>query len=55
MLTTHEQQQPLLEMKHLHVDFDKQSGGVAVNDLSFAILEHEILAVVGESGSGTSV
>ncbi|MDR2222188.1 MAG: ABC transporter ATP-binding protein [Flavobacteriaceae bacterium] len=47
---------PLLEVKHLQVDFlqEKTWKTVIVNS-SFCIAENEILGIVGESGSGKSV
>ncbi len=45
-----------LEIKDLTVRFDTEGGEVrAVNDISYAIEEGEVLGVVGESGSGKSV
>jgi len=52
---------PLLEVEHLKVYFPVRSGVVfdrgaghvhAVDDVSFALAEHETLGVVGESGCG---
>jgi peptide/nickel transport system ATP-binding protein len=43
--------QPILEVDHLTVRFGAQS---AVKDLSFAVHENEMLALVGESGCGKS-
>jgi peptide/nickel transport system ATP-binding protein len=47
---------PLLEVKHLSVEFPSRRGAlVAVDDVSFSIDEGEVLGVVGESGAGKSV
>ncbi len=49
------QNQPLLEVKHLSVDYQAGSGTVhAVNDVSFTLWRGEILGLAGESGSGKS-
>jgi peptide/nickel transport system ATP-binding protein len=49
------QQQPLLEVKHLSVDYEAASGTVhAVDDVSFTLRRGEILGLAGESGSGKS-
>jgi peptide/nickel transport system ATP-binding protein len=49
------EQQPLLEVKHLSVDYEAGSGTVhAVNDVSFTLRRGEILGLAGESGSGKS-
>lgn len=46
----------ILEVKDLSVSFYTEEGVVpAVDDLSFALKEHEVLAIVGESGCGKSV
>ena len=46
---------PLLEVKHLHVDYLAASGTVhAVTDVSFSLQRGEILGLAGESGSGKS-
>jgi peptide/nickel transport system ATP-binding protein len=43
----------LLEIEHLHVDFDVGDGDVsAVSDVSLRIAEGEIFGLVGESGCG---
>jgi peptide/nickel transport system ATP-binding protein len=48
-------QQPLLEVKHLSVDYEAANGTVhAVNDVSFTLRRGEILGLAGESGSGKS-
>ncbi len=45
----------LLEVNHLHVDYNAANGTVhAVNDVSFALERGEILGLAGESGSGKS-
>lgn len=47
---------PLLEIKHLSVDFLTQRETIhAVKDVSFNIAQGQTLALVGESGSGKSV
>lgn len=51
-----EKVQNILEVKNLSVTFYTEEGAVpAVDDLSFCLQEHEILAIVGESGCGKSV
>ena len=46
----------LLEVDNLRVEFPTRRGTlVAVDDVSFAIDEGEVLGVVGESGAGTSL
>jgi peptide/nickel transport system ATP-binding protein len=47
---------PLLEVKHLRVEFPSRRGTlVAVDDVSFQIEPGEVLGVVGESGAGKSL
>ncbi|MEM8752651.1 MAG: ABC transporter ATP-binding protein [Pseudomonadota bacterium] len=47
---------PVLDVKGLETLFHVRDGAVhAVNDVSFALREGELLGVVGESGSGKSV
>jgi dipeptide transport system ATP-binding protein len=47
---------PLLEIEDLHVEFALQGGTLhAVEGVSFALEEGEVLGIVGESGSGKSV
>jgi peptide/nickel transport system ATP-binding protein len=47
---------PLLEVRHLRVEFPTRRGTlVAVDDVSFAIAPGEVLGVVGESGAGKSL
>src|SRR5579862_6942327 len=49
------QKQPLLEVKHLSVDYQAGNGTVhAVDDVSFTLRRGEILGLAGESGSGKS-
>ncbi|MCX7560653.1 ABC transporter ATP-binding protein [Sulfitobacter sp. F26204] len=49
-------QHPLLEVRDLHTYFHTFSGTVkAVNGVSFAINEGEVMGLVGESGGGKSV
>jgi oligopeptide/dipeptide ABC transporter ATP-binding protein len=46
----------LLEVKHLCIDFQTDSGKVrAVDDISFSIHRGEIVGLVGESGAGKSL
>ena len=48
--------QPLLEVRHLRVEFPTRHGRlVALDDVSFEIAPGEILGVVGESGAGKSL
>jgi peptide/nickel transport system ATP-binding protein len=48
--------QPLLEVRHLRVEFPTRRGRlVALDDVSFQIAPGEILGVVGESGAGKSL
>lgn len=47
---------PLLEVKHLRVEFPTRRGTLlALDDISFSIAPGEILGVVGESGAGKSL
>jgi peptide/nickel transport system ATP-binding protein len=47
---------PLLEVRHLRVEFTSRRGTVvALDDVSFDIAPGEILGVVGESGAGKSL
>ncbi|MFZ5550368.1 MAG: ABC transporter ATP-binding protein [Pseudomonadota bacterium] len=47
---------PLLEVKHLRVEFPTRRGTLlALDDVSFSIAPGEILGVVGESGAGKSL
>ena len=47
---------PLLEVKHLRVEFPSRRGTlVAIDDVSLSIAPGEVLGVVGESGAGKSV
>ena len=47
---------PLLEVRHLKTYFSTVRGEVrAVDDVSFALRQGEVLALVGESGCGKSV
>jgi peptide/nickel transport system ATP-binding protein len=46
----------LLEVEHLRVEFETRRGNLlAIDDISFAIEEGEVLGVVGESGAGKSI
>jgi peptide/nickel transport system ATP-binding protein len=48
--------QPLLEVKHLRVEFPTRRGTLlALDDISFDIAPGEVLGVVGESGAGKSL
>jgi len=47
---------PLLEVRHLRVEFNTRRGTlVAIDDVSFDIAPGEVLGVVGESGAGKSI
>jgi peptide/nickel transport system ATP-binding protein len=47
---------PLLEVRHLRVEFPSRRGSLlALDDVSFAIAPGEVLGVVGESGAGKSL
>ena len=47
---------PLLEVKHLRVEFPSRRGALlALDDISFSIAPGEVLGVVGESGAGKSL
>ena len=47
---------PLLEVRHLRVEFPTRRGSlVALDDVSFTIEPGEVLGVVGESGAGKSL
>jgi peptide/nickel transport system ATP-binding protein len=47
---------PLLEVRHLSVDFPTRRGTLlAIDDISFDIAPGEVLGVVGESGAGKSL
>ena len=49
-------QNPLLEVRHLRVEFPTRRGTlVAIDDVSFTISAGEVLGVVGESGAGKSL
>ncbi len=48
--------QPVLDVRDLRIEFPQRSGTlVAVDGISFAIRQGEILGVVGESGAGKSL
>jgi len=47
---------PLLELRHIRIELPTRRGTLlAVDDVSFAIGEGEVLGVVGESGAGKSI
>ena len=47
---------PLLEVRHLRVEFPSRRGSLlALDDVSFSIEPGEVLGVVGESGAGKSL
>ena len=47
---------PLLELRHLQVEFPTRKGLLrALDDVSFSIMRGETLGVVGESGAGKSL
>jgi peptide/nickel transport system ATP-binding protein len=49
-------QAPLLEVRHLRIEFPTRRGTLlAVDDVSFSIAPGEVLGVVGESGAGKSL
>jgi peptide/nickel transport system ATP-binding protein len=49
-------QTPLLEVRHLRIEFASRRGAlVAIDDVSLSIAPGEVLGVVGESGAGKSV
>lgn len=51
-----ERENSILEVRDLSVSFYTEEGVVpAVDHLSFALEQHEVLAIVGESGCGKSV
>jgi peptide/nickel transport system ATP-binding protein len=53
---TSPQKSPLLEVRHLRVEFPTRRGTLlALDDVSFDIAPGEILGVVGESGAGKSL
>ena len=50
------QQQPLLQVRNLVIEFPNRHGTLrAIDDISFDIAPGEILGVVGESGAGKSL
>lgn len=54
--STTSQQQPLLQVKNLVIEFPNRHGTLrAIDDISFDIAPGEILGVVGESGAGKSL
>ena len=47
---------PLLDVRHLRIEFPTRRGVLtAVDDVSFALAQGEVLGVVGESGAGKSL
>ena len=47
---------PILRVEHLRVEFDTRRGIlVAVDDISFEIMQGEVFGIVGESGAGKSL
>ena len=52
----HTEQQKVLDVKNLVVDYTASSGGVrAVDQVSFELCAGECVGIIGESGSGKSV
>src|SRR5690348_8118266 len=53
--TYYDTQQPLLDIRHLDVDYYAANGAVhAVSDVTLTLRRGHILGLVGESGSGKS-